>query len=75
MSKKGSRGPGQQGPPGRRGRGGSGPVGPYRTGGGNTGGGSKHTTGGCMLAKAVGAVILGFIAASTAATFLSLVAG
>lgn len=59
-------------PPGRRGGGGSGPAGPPNTGG--TGSGTKHTTGGCMLAKAVGAVILAFIATITAGTLLAMVA-
>jgi hypothetical protein len=56
-------------PPGRRGHGGSGPKGPPRTGG--TGKGTHHT-GGCMLAKAVGAIILAYLAAATG---LTLVAG
>lgn len=59
-------------PPGRRGGGGSGPSGPPRTGG--TGKETTHNTGGCMLAKAVGAVILAFIATVTAATMLAMVA-
>lgn len=52
-----------------------------RPGGGGGGGrgytgGTGHrgpTTGGCMLAKAVGAVILAFIATVTAATVLAMV--
>lgn len=52
-------------PPGRRGRGGVGPGPGYKPNP-NTGGSKHkgHTTGGCMLAKAVGAVILGFLAAA-----------
>lgn len=64
--------PGGGRPPGRRGGAGSGPAGPPRTGG--TGRGTKHTTGGCMLAKVVGATILAYFAAITAATIWASVA-
>lgn len=67
---KGSSSPPAGRPPGRRGGAGSGPSGPPRVGG--TGRGTHHT-GGCMLAKAVGAVILAFIATVTAATMLAMV--
>jgi hypothetical protein len=53
-------------PPGRRGRGGVGPGPGYKPNP-NTGG-TKHTTGNCMTAKVVGAVLLGLIVASLGAT-------
>ena len=64
-------------PKGRRGRGGTGPGPAYRPGG--TGRGSTHkggsTTGGCMLAKVVGAIILAYLAAATVALFGAVVTG
>ncbi len=57
-------------PPGRRGGAGTGPAGPPRTGG--TGRGTPHrgpTTGNCMLAKAIGATILAYLAIATLALF------
>jgi len=36
-------------------------------------GGTRHTTGGCMLAKLVGATVLGFLATALAAIALAMV--
>ena len=54
-------------PPGRRGGAGRGPAGPPKSSGRGRG---THHTGGCMLAKAVGAVILGCFAAALVGTVM-----
>ena len=61
-----------KGPKGRRGRGGVGPGPAYRPNP-NTGG-TRHTTGGCMLAKAVGGMVLVYLAAAFAAVVAGVLA-
>ena len=63
--------PGKGRPPGRRGRGGVGPGPGYKPGG--TGKGTRHTTGGCMVAKLAGATILSFLATALGGVVLAMV--